>query len=78
MDTNAGLKLNQCMSKIFLSKDCRNKDEICSLLQMSESNFPAKYLGLPLSSLYLKDRDCTTLLDKINLKIAGWEAKCLA
>jgi hypothetical protein len=42
------------------------------------SNFPGKYLGLPLHTLKLRRVDVQLLLDKIGSRIPGWKGKLLS
>ena len=71
MDLYAGLKLNHSKSKIFFSRDCKHKHIYSSILGISEGNFPTKYLGLSLSTEYIKDKYYNGLLDKVNNRIKG-------
>jgi len=71
LDKYAGLKLNTSKSKKISSKDCRHKEEICSILQIKEGTYQTKYFGLPLSTNFIKNRECTNLLNKVSKKIDG-------
>jgi hypothetical protein len=42
------------------------------------TNFPIKYLGLPLSTRGLKGVDVQPLVDKVTSKLVPWEGKTIA
>ena len=75
---NTGLAMNKEKSKVFLSKDCKDKDKLAELINIPVDSFPAKYLGLPLSQNYLKAKDCIPLVDKFRRYVEGWMAKLLS
>jgi len=68
-----GLTINKLKSKVFFSKECRNKDKIVSILGVSVGSLPIKYLGLPLPSVYPKTRHFSSLIDKVRGRIEGWQ-----
>jgi len=61
---NTGLTVNREKCKLYLSKGCREKEMLSSLIQMAIGCLPAKYLGLPLSQNYIKATECIALIDK--------------
>ena len=61
-----GLGVNWAKSAIFFA-NCHEEDQqaISGLLNIPKSNFPVRYLGIPLSPKKLKFMDCQPLLAKI-------------
>ena len=68
--------MNNEKSQIFSSKGCKDKTEISDILCIKEGCLPVKYLGLPLTSLSIKIKNCSALLDSIRTRIEGWDANC--
>jgi len=75
---NTGLTINRGKSKLFLSKGCKEKEQLADLLQIPIGSLPVRYLGLPLSHNYLKAEDCIPLIDKFRSNIEGWMGKLLS
>ena len=73
-----GLSVNSSKSKIYFSKGCSNKEELRNIIGFSEGLFPSKYLGLPLSRVYLKPRHFSSLIDKCKSKLEGWSMHTLS
>ncbi|XP_059630012.1 uncharacterized protein LOC132272976 [Cornus florida] len=74
-----GLQLNPAKSKVFFSRvDNQAKASILSLLQFQAGSLPVSYLGLPLSALAIKVRDCQTLVEKITRRVGSWTFKFLS
>ncbi|XP_074342236.1 uncharacterized protein LOC141679713 [Apium graveolens] len=71
----SGQKVNKAKSSIFFSTNVirYNKEEVCSLLQMSEASEHSTYLGLP----NLLGRNKSTLLgylkERVNARIRTWD-----
>jgi len=78
LQQNTGLVINRNESKLIFSKGCRNKNELLNIVGMSQSNFALKYMGMPLSSTYLKPRDDSALIDKCRMATEGWMMKQLS
>ena len=78
LQQNTGLVISRNESKLIFSKGCRNKNELLNIVGMSQGNFPLKYLGMPLSSTYLKPRDDSALIDKCRMATEGWMTKQLS
>lgn len=72
LQLNTSLAINKKMSKIFFSTGCKNKAELARILGCGFRALPTKYLGLPLSILYLKPRNFGGLLDKVRSRVEGW------
>ncbi|KAL0420875.1 UNVERIFIED_CONTAM: hypothetical protein Slati_3110400 [Sesamum latifolium] len=69
----SGLHVNPGKSTIILSKAVqRERQSILDLMGFQEGSLPIKYLGVPLVSSRLSVADCQPLLDKINMRLAGW------
>ncbi|KAL0455338.1 UNVERIFIED_CONTAM: hypothetical protein Slati_0873000 [Sesamum latifolium] len=69
----SGLHVNPSKSTIILSKAVqRERQSILDLMGFQEGSLPIKYLGVPLVSSRLSVADCQPLLDKINMRLAGW------
>jgi len=74
----AGLEMNKQKSKLFLSKGCRNKTTLANLSGVSQGSLPMKYLGLPLTSVYLKARHFASLIDATRRRGDGWMLNLLS
>lgn len=57
-----GLQLN---CELFFGEGVTCKKEIEDILNIKQGQLPVKYLGFPLSSVSLRDKECVNLLDKI-------------
>jgi len=75
---NSGLDINRSKSKLFVSKGCKQREELVDIIGVSFGLLPIKYLGLPLSHNYLKVKDFIPLVDKIKMKVDGWMAKLVS
>jgi mannosylglycoprotein endo-beta-mannosidase len=53
-------------------------DDIMQGFPIRRTNFPIKYLGLPLSTRGLKGVDVQPLVDKVTSKLVPWEGKTIA
>lgn len=73
-----GLELNTNKSKCYFSKYCTSKNQILEILQIKEGQLPVKYLGVPLSTNVITDRECGELVGKIRDKLNGWSSKLLS
>ena len=49
-----------------------------NIIGFAEGNFPANYLGLPLSPVYPKTRHFSSLIDKCRSKLEGWSMHTLS
>lgn len=75
----SGLEINPAKSHAFVAGvDSETKQNIISTLQFTEGRLPVRYLGLPLISTRLKDRDCRPIIDNIKRKLARWSTKTLS
>ncbi|KAJ0705772.1 putative RNA-directed DNA polymerase [Helianthus annuus] len=54
------------------------KAEILGALPFRVGEFPMKYLGVPLSSKKLFQKDCRLLIDKVKNRISDWRVKFLS
>ncbi|GJS14114.1 putative RNA-directed DNA polymerase, eukaryota, reverse transcriptase zinc-binding domain protein [Tanacetum coccineum] len=54
------------------------KNAILSIMPFSEGKLPAKYLGVPLISSRLLNRDCKILVEKARNRIGDWKNKSLS
>lgn len=73
-----GLYINEIKTRVYFSTSCQNKSSILQILQLQESQFSVKYLGVPLSSNYLHYPKCNNLFQKIMNKIDTWDSKLLS
>ncbi|GJS37922.1 putative RNA-directed DNA polymerase, eukaryota, reverse transcriptase zinc-binding domain protein [Tanacetum coccineum] len=54
------------------------KNEILGIMPFLEGNLPAMYLGVPLISSWLLNRDCKILVEKAKNRIGDWKNKSLS
>ncbi|GJV80963.1 hypothetical protein Tco_1516833 [Tanacetum coccineum] len=54
------------------------KNEILSIMSFAEGELPIKYLGVPLISLRLLNKDCKVLVEKVSNRIRDWKNKSLS
>lgn len=75
----SGLKTNPAKCLIFMAGvKPEVKHNLLEHLQFSEGTLPVRYLGIPLISTRLADRDCQPILDKIKRKIHCWSSRTLS
>ena len=74
----SGLLVNSTKSKIFFSKCCSNKEELQTIIGFTEGQLPSKYLGLPLSPVYLKPKHFSPLNEKCRAILEGWSMLTLS
>jgi len=49
-----------------------------NIIGFTEGHFLSKYLGLPLSAIYLKPRHFSSLINKFRSKLEGWSMHTLS
>ncbi|CAH1439107.1 unnamed protein product [Lactuca virosa] len=75
----AGLIPNLSKSHIFFGNVKEPfKSAIFDILPFIEGKIPMKYLGIPLISTRLFNRDCKNLIEKVKLKVNDWKNKSLS
>ncbi|GLT42706.1 hypothetical protein SLA2020_166920 [Shorea laevis] len=76
----SGQKVNLSKSKVFFSRNVtiEVKTDICSTLNISETQALGKYLGFPITHKRLSKTDCSFIVDKVRSKLAGWKANMLS
>lgn len=67
MKGNVGLKLNELKTKCYFSKFCKNRGEVFEIQDVKEGNLLIKYLGVPLSSTKIMDREYSELITKLRV-----------
>jgi hypothetical protein len=48
-------------------------EDLASILGYSVVSLPIKYLGLPLSAKYKDSNICTSIIEKMETRLAGWK-----
>ena len=75
----SGLQLNCTKSELFSSGvDRGNLDEIQHVTGFKTGSLPVRYLGVPLVTRRLTDKDCRPLVERITSRINHWSAKLLS
>ncbi|GLT37826.1 hypothetical protein SLA2020_121150 [Shorea laevis] len=76
----SGQKVNLSKSRVFFSRNVTTevKTDICSTLNISETQTLGKYLGFPITHKRLSKTDCSFIVDKVRSKLAGWKANMLS
>lgn len=72
------LKLHETKNKCCINKFCKERYEVLDILWVEEGELPVKYLGVPLSSNKITDRECAKLIIKIRNKLQGWSSRLLS
>nr|KAJ0189677.1 hypothetical protein LSAT_V11C800388260 [Lactuca sativa] len=76
---SAGLVPNLAKSHIFFGNVKEPfKRKILRILPFVEGKLPMKYLGIPLISTKLFNRDCKGLIDKVKKRVNDWKNKSLS
>ncbi|OMO78705.1 reverse transcriptase [Corchorus capsularis] len=74
----SGLKLNCTKSELFtVGISVEHVQELQTLSQFKIGTLPVRYLGLPLVSRNLSEKDCGVLIKKIKQRISNWAVKYL-
>ena len=74
-----GLQLNCAKSELFSSGV--SKDQLMEIQQHTGFKFgtlPVRYLGVPLITRRLSEKDCIPLVDRITIRIKHWASKFLS
>ena len=75
----SGLQLNCAKSELFSSGVGKgNLDEIQHVTGFKTGSLPVRYLGVPLVTRRLTDKDCRPLVERITSRINHWSAKLLS
>ncbi|XP_031377829.1 uncharacterized protein LOC116193097 isoform X2 [Punica granatum] len=75
----SSLKLNPSKSELFCAgMDEVKVQEISSINGFKRGTFPVKYLGVPLISGRLSDKDCRPFMEKIASRIESWATQKLS
>lgn len=75
----SGLKINKSKSELFYLGRIDGKGErLADILGCKLGTFPTRYLGLPLSIKSLRKEDWWSIIEKIEKRIEGWQAKLLS
>ncbi|KAL0308093.1 UNVERIFIED_CONTAM: putative mitochondrial protein [Sesamum calycinum] len=77
--TLSGLKVNPAKSQTILSRAVQQeRQQILATVGFQEGSLPVKYLGIPLTSSRLTISDCRPLIDKVDIRLAGWQHQNLS
>ena len=68
-----GLKVNVGKSEIVPIDEMRNLDILANILHCRVANFPMKYLGMPLGTLFKTSLIWNPILKKIEKKLSRWK-----
>ncbi|XP_039028840.1 uncharacterized protein LOC120162837 [Hibiscus syriacus] len=72
----SGLKLNASKCEIFTAGiSAHNLDSINNYSGFKHGRLPVRYLGVPLVTRKLTDKDCRALLDNIKSRLHQWSRK---
>ncbi|XP_071714268.1 uncharacterized protein [Rutidosis leptorrhynchoides] len=73
-----GLRQGDRMSPYQFTLVMELKNHILSSLQFEEGKLPIRYLGVPLVSSRLYNRDCKLLIERVRSKVNDWKKKYLS
>ena len=77
--TFSGLQVNCAKCEIYSSGvNKENLEEIQSYTGFKLGMLPVRYLGVPLVTRRLTEKDCAPLVDKITARISSWTSKFLS
>jgi hypothetical protein len=75
----SGMKINYDKSDLLvLGMDDERANEFAKKICCKRSNFPIKYLGVPLHFSKVRREDLQPVIDKIVKRIAGWKGRLLS
>jgi hypothetical protein len=75
----SGMKINYDKSDLLvLGMDDERADDFDKIFCCKRSDFPIKYLGVPLHFSKLRREDLQPVIDKIVKRIAGWKGRLLS
>jgi len=75
----SGLKINFHKSEIFCFGKARDNEVFYSqLFGCGVGKFPFRYLGLPMHTRKLSNKDWQTIENRIEKKLSGWKGKLLS
>ncbi len=75
----SGLKVNKEKTELFYTGRSAHKGSLlANILVCKVETFPTKYLGLPLSGKSFGKEDWRGVIDRIHIRIEGWQAKLLS
>jgi hypothetical protein len=68
-----GLKINLSMFETVPIGVVGDVEDLASILGCSVASLPIKYLGLPLSAKYKDSKIWTSIIEKMETRLAGWK-----
>jgi hypothetical protein len=75
----SGLKINFDKSEIFCFGKAKDHEELYSqLFRCVIGKYPFCYLGLPMNTRKLNNKDWKTIEDRIEKRLSGWKGKMLS
>ena len=75
----SGMKINYDKSDLLvLGMDDERANDVAKVFCCKRSDFPMKYLGVPLHFSKLRREDLQPVIDKIVKRIAGWKGRLLS
>lgn len=75
----AGLRINMDKSELYyLGPHPHKANSLANILGCKVGTLPFRYLGLPLYNKQLRKEDWAPVIDRIDLRIQGWQTKLLS
>jgi hypothetical protein len=75
----SGLKINFHKSEVFLFGEAKDKvNEYVALFGCKEGDVPFRYLGIPMSTRKLSNKDWAAVEERFQKKLASWKGKVLS
>jgi hypothetical protein len=75
----SGLKINFHKSEIFCFGKAKDHEEFYSqLFGCVIAKYPFRYLGLPMNTMKLNNKDWKTIEDRIEKRLSVWKGKMLS
>src|SRR4051812_21762551 len=75
----SGMHVSQAKSELFCGGIAEDiQAQLVSFVHLKLGTLPLRYLGVPLISGKLKDKDCKPLLGRITSRISAWTSRFLS
>jgi hypothetical protein len=74
----SGLRINLSKSEMVPVGEVGDVEELANILECGVASLPLKYLGLPLGAKYKDAHMWNSIIEKMEVRLAGWKRLCLS